>query len=107
MVLCMVVKINTQPLDDEITLLSEPGGQQVRLRFSGPFEGRTVTWDATFRTAQEQPNAIEIGPEEREGLPLTVTLTLPCFDLPAIRKTVIMVRQYKRLHYGRHEFGMR
>lgn len=107
MVLCMVTKIHTQPLDDEITLLSEPGGQQVRLRFGGPFEGRTVTWDATFRTAQALPNAIEIGPEGADGLPLTVTLVLPCFDLPAIRKAVIMVRQYKRLHYGRHEFGMR
>lgn len=97
-----------QPLDAEITLLEEAGGPQVRLRFCGPFEGRTVTWDATFRVAQHnQPNAIEIGSEGAEGLPLTVTLALPRFDLPAIRKTVIMIRQYKRLHYGRHEFGRR
>jgi len=108
MVLCMAMNLNTPPLDDEITLLTEPGGQQVRLRFTGPFEGRTVTWDATFRAAQQhQPNAIEIAPEGADGVPLTVTLALPCFDLPAIRKTVIMIRQYKRLHYGRHEFGVR
>ncbi len=96
------------PLDGTLSLLDEPGGPQVRLRFSGPFEGRTVTWDATFRIAQRgEPNAIEIGAEGPAGLPLTVTLALPCFDLPAIRKTVIMIRQYKRLHYGRHEFGLR
>lgn len=106
MVLSMADTPHSQPLDNEITLLSEPGGPQVRLRFTGPFEGRTVTWDATFRRADEhQPNAIEIGPEGPDGFPLTVTLALPCFDRPAIRKTVIMIRQYKRLHYGRHEFG--
>ncbi|HEY0721956.1 MAG TPA: hypothetical protein VGE50_11970 [Gammaproteobacteria bacterium] len=102
----MAIHTNIQPLDAEITLLDPAGGPQVRLRFQGPFEGRTVTWDATFRTArQKQSNAIEIGVEGAEGLPLTVTLNLPCIDLPAIRKTVIMIRQYKRLHYGRHEFG--
>ncbi len=96
-----------QALDTEITLLSEPGEGQVRLRFTGPFEGRTVTWDATFQVAQRnQPNAIEIGTEEPDGVQLTVTLALPRFDLPAIRKTVIMIRQYKRLQRGRHEFGV-
>ena len=59
MVLSMASPAHSQPLDSEITLLSEPGGAQVRLRFSGPFEGRTVTWDATFRIAgEDQPNAI-------------------------------------------------
>jgi hypothetical protein len=108
MVLCMAGTLSSQPLDNEITLLGEPGGPQVQLRFTGPFEGRTVTWDAVFRTVGEnQPNAIEIGIEGPHGFPLTVTLALPRFDLPAIRKAVIMIRQYKRLHYGRHEFGMR
>lgn len=108
MVLSMAGTSPTQPLDNDITLLSEPGGPQVQLRFTGPFEGRTVTWDATFRIAEgNQPNAIEIGSAGPHGLPLTVTLALPCFDLPAIRKAVIMIRQYKRLHYGRHEFGKR
>ncbi|HEY0635231.1 MAG TPA: hypothetical protein VGE00_07615 [Gammaproteobacteria bacterium] len=95
-----------QPLDAEITLLDAAGGPRVRLRFSGPFEGRTVIWDATFRTAQGgERNAIEIGAEGVAGVPLSVTLALPCFDLPAIRKTVIMIRQYKRLQRGRLEFG--
>ena len=99
---------NFQSLDSEITLLSEPGGPEVHLRFTGPFEGHTVTWDATFRRAQEnQPNAIDIGEEGPYGVLLTVTLALPCFDLPAIRKTVIMIRQYKRLRRGKHEFGLR
>lgn len=97
-----------QPLDAGITLLDAPGGPQVRLRFTGPFDGRTVIWDALFRIAREnEPNAIEIGPEGAEGILLTVTLALPCFDLPAIRNAVIMIRQYKRLRPGRHEYGMR
>ncbi len=96
-----------QALDMEITLLSEPDEEQVRLRFTGPFEGHTVTWNATFQVArQNQPNAIEIGNEGSDGVQLTVTLALSRFDLPAIRKTVIMIRQYKRLQRGRYEFGV-
>jgi len=103
----MANPIHFQVLDSEITLRSEPGEPQVYLRFSGPFEGHTVIWDATFRVAQKgQPNTIEIGNEGPDGVQLTVTLALPSFDLPAIRKTVIMIRQYKRLKRGRHEFGV-
>lgn len=92
--------------DFELLEQSDDGGW-VRLRFSGPFEGVQARWDATFRTAQgdDESNAIEIGEEGRRGRALTVTLALPRFDLPAIRKTIIMIRQYKRLRRGRHEFG--
>lgn len=103
----MVTHTNFQSLDAEITLLGKPEGDEVHLRFTGPFEGRIVTWNATFRIAQvNQPNAIEIGPEGPDGVALTVTLDIPRFDLPAIRKTVIMIRQYRRLRRGTHEFGV-
>lgn len=96
-------------------LLEPPGSISLRLRFSGPFQGKIVIWDATFislatRHAGENPddlrrNFIDIGDHTAHGIAMTVGLNVPCFDLPTIRKTMLMVRQYKRLARGRHEFG--
>jgi len=105
----------TDDIACEAHLLGPAGGALVRLRFSGPFEGRSVTWDATFTTltswqAQHSPgrptrNFIDIGEESADGIALTVGLNVPCIDIPTIRKAMMMVRQYKRLARGRHEFG--
>jgi hypothetical protein len=99
----------------EAELLEPAGGAQVRLRFNGSFEGKSVSWEATFTTLAnwqvEHPsdgpgrNFIEIGEETTHGIALTVGLNVPCIDIPTIRKAIMMVRQYKRLARGRHEFG--
>jgi len=34
-----------------------------------------------------------------------VVLDIPRIDEPAILRTIIMIRNYKRLYPGRHEFG--
>ncbi len=96
-------------------LLDAVGGDHLRLRFSGNFEGKPVIWDATFitlasRQAEYAPgvpvrNFIDIGGETIHGVALTVGLDVPCIDLPTVRKAMLMVRQYKRLARGRHEFG--
>lgn len=99
----------------EAELLEPAGGSRLRLRFCGNFEGRPVTWDATFTTlaswqadhAPDLPlrNFIDVGSETAHGLALIVGLDVPCIDIPTIRKAMMMVRQYKRLARGRHEFG--
>lgn len=91
----------------EATLLDSPGGDQLRLRFSGPFAGRQVIWDATLiaMTPGQQRNYIEIGHATENGIQLTVGLNVACIDLPTVRKTMMMIRQYKRLRQGRHEYG--
>lgn len=99
----------------EAELLEAPGGPCLRLYFDGCFESRQVTWDATFTTlaywqAEYAPNRpvrnfIDIGSETPHGIALTVGLDVPCIDLPTVRKAMLMVRQYKRLTRGRHEFG--
>ena len=48
-------------------------------------------------------HAVEAAPGG--ALALTVGLNLAVIDEPAIRKTLIMVRNYKRLGFGRHEWG--
>lgn len=92
---------------NDATLLGEPGGCELRVQFSGPFEGRQVRWDATLISLPQgqQRNYIEIGEERAEGIALTVGLNVPLIDLPTLRKTMMMIRQYKRLSRGRHEYG--
>lgn len=100
---------------DQAELLSPPGGAQLRLRFDGPFEGRKVTWDTHLLTlaawrqrhphSDLQQNFIEVGEEGPQGIALTVVLDVPRIDLPTVRKTMMMVRQYKCLRRGRHRYG--
>ena len=99
----------------ETELLDAPGGSTLRLRFPGPFEGRTVTWDATFlalaapeghtEAATSVGNFIEIGEDGANGTPIRVGLQVARIDVPTIRKTIIMIRRYKRLCRGRHDYG--
>lgn len=97
--------MNPTPDYQALTPLGEP---ELRLRFRGPFEGREIVWDAHFitrRAADAAHNYIDIGEEGPEGYQLTVVLDVHCFDAPTVHKAIIMMRQYKRLRRGRHEFG--
>lgn len=100
---------------DEAQVLDTPGGPRLRLRFSGPFEGRTVRWDASLLAlcapefAQKalvgaEANFIEIGPDGPEGVPITVGLQVERIDAPTARKAMIMIRRYRRLRRGRIEY---
>ena len=88
---------------------------RVQLRFLGPFQGRTVVWDmqlATLAACRQLASNdaafpcpfIEIA-EGIEGVhPIAVGLDLAVIDEQVIRKTIIMVRNYKRLKIGKIEF---
>jgi hypothetical protein len=101
-------------------LLGEPQDQRVQLRFTGSFEGGEVVWDCEFVTLQweRQPQAgslrgetdslrsfIDIGEPGARGVPLRVGLDLARIDRPAILKMIVMMRNYRRLRRGRHDFG--
>ncbi len=90
------------------------------LRFVGPFESRDVVWHCEFTTlaaelkclAQEDPaapasmrNFIEVGDPESHGVPVRVGLAVPRIDAPAIEKMILMMRLYRNLRRGRHEYG--
>lgn len=95
------------------TLLEALRPDRARFTFTGPFQGVDVQWDATLLRLQDQHAPrdvsrtpyIEIGATTPEGRSLIVALPIPVVDEPAILRTIIMVRQYKRLRAGRHEFG--
>jgi hypothetical protein len=48
---------------------------------------------------------MEIAPAPDGKLALTVGLNLTAIDEPTIKKTLIMIRNFKRLKLGRHEWG--
>jgi hypothetical protein len=99
-------------------LLAPTGGGQARFTFAGVFQNQEITWDTTLLTLThyhaEQPESaqpavrsafLEIGGETARGRAIRVALDIPLIDEPAILRTIIMIRNYKRLHPGRHEFG--
>ncbi len=105
------------PGGPDCMLLSPPGGGEVRVRFEGVLQGHRLTWDGHFMTLQHawemcQPaqagplqQFIEVGEDGPLGRHIQVGLAVPVMDRPSIIKTVIMLRQYKRLRPGRHDYG--
>jgi hypothetical protein len=98
-------------------MVSPCNGKSARIRFLGVFEDAPVIWDATIRAlacgrpekggvnTTPQRQYLEIAPKGLALRCITVGLNVAAIDPPALLKTIIMVRKYKRLHAGRHEFG--
>jgi hypothetical protein len=104
----------------DYVIVAQPDNQRVHVRFLGHFHGRPVVWDCDFVTLAAEcangtrhiagvtpqlRNFIDIGHATSRGRQLRVGLSLPCIDRPAIEKMLIMIRNYKRLSLGRHEYG--
>jgi hypothetical protein len=109
---------------DDWTAVGPVGPDAAHVRFTGHLEGRPVEWDAEIltlaecchrlRAAGRIPDGpvelrqfIDVGENTEGGCRLTVALKLGAVDAPAVRKTVVMIRNYKRLRRGRHEYGER
>lgn len=119
------------PAESLAALLAESGADYlclstlpdslVRVRFLGRFQDRPVAWEATiytlrrYREEQSAQNAaaaqspsgrpfIDIAPSADGSFQLTVGLNLAIIDAPVVKKTIIMVRNYRRLRVGRMEW---
>lgn len=97
-------------------LLSPLGQAYCHIRFTGPFHGEVIIWDAHLQSlayylmthaaaAQATRQFIEVGAAGEAGRAIQIGLNVPVIDEPAILKTLVMIRQYKLLAPGRHEFG--
>jgi len=90
--------------------------------FLGQFQGQHVVWNMTLATLAHyvltepdfiaaKAQGLRVSPfiEIMEGLEgvyqIRVGLDLAVIDEPVIRKTIIMIRNYKRLALGKIEFG--
>jgi len=89
--------------------------------FLGRFQGKTALWNMTLATLAHYRHAqtaadsapaqalfrcpfIEIKQGAEGVYQITVGLDLAVIDHPVIKKTIIMIRNYKRLALGKIEF---
>jgi len=98
------------------TLIKQINNQLAHFKFNGPFQGKTVTWDTHFFTLKAYiahneiknhnlKQFIDIQPINSELMELTVALNIDAITKPNIHKMMIMIKQYKNLAIGRHEYG--
>jgi len=103
----------------QFTLLAAPEPGQASFTFTGNFRNQEIVWHATLQTLThyhagqpasahpvERSAFLEIGEASAGGRAIRVALDIPRIDEAAILRTIIMIRQYKRLKPGRHEFGV-
>jgi len=93
----------------------------VQIKFTGFFNGEQIIWHATIRTLNDYfknivyknlevkkeiklKQFIDVRKDEKD-YKVDVVLNLKAIDEASIKRTIIMIRQYKRLHVGRHEYG--
>ena len=97
-------------------LESDVPADKVYLQFEGVLDGVVVIWHACVQTIKEYSlsNPVDYDPKQFinielvDGLhKLDVALNLKQIDLPALERTIIMIRKYKRLALGYHEYGAR
>lgn len=96
-------------------LKSADGEIPARLEFSGFFEGRETTWDATVWPLTAYPQALpcdkqslqfmQIGDPQNGTTPITIGLNIQELDARALLMALIMVRKYRRLRRGLICFG--
>ena len=97
-------------------LLGQPDRNCAWVEFEGVFEHQPVRWRATIVTLTREPSGpadglrqfIDIDPDGTAAdatLAVRVGLAVDEIDSATIQKTIIMLRQYKRLQRGRMEFG--
>jgi len=104
-------------------LLQPIQAQLARFRFDATFQNKPVHWQAELLTLEyyyqrgvesglyakeavvSLQQFIEIAPQESDPRPIRIVLALPQITRASLLKTIIMIRNYKRLHTGRHSYG--
>ncbi|MDH5472608.1 MAG: hypothetical protein OEY61_07115 [Gammaproteobacteria bacterium] len=112
-------EVQLQGLDSDYLLVNRSSDQQVNIKFLGKFKQQPVVWDAHIRTLSDYHKyefknlsaenitlrqIIEIE-KKNNYYKINLMLFLKKIDDSAIQKAIIMVRNYKNLHIGRHEYG--
>lgn len=104
----------------DYVLLSPLPDTAAHAQFIGRFEGREVLWDMRLytlaRREQERgrvptaPNfslrgLMIIEPESADAYRLEVALNVLVIDEPVVRKTIVMMRNYRQLRLGLRTWG--
>ena len=86
------------------------------LQFEGVFNNQVVVWNACVCTIEEYAMDHEVLDDPKQFIDiqvkgdvhlLRVGLNVSLIDHAMLERTIIMVRKYKRLQQGLHEYGLR
>jgi hypothetical protein len=83
-------------------------GKLAELRFAGTLAGERILWDARVLAQGRHSTARQFIEIAAAGYPLrrvAIGLNVDEIDAQVLQKTIIMMRNYRRLRAGRHEFG--
>lgn len=93
----------------EYIAYSAVGETEVSVAFVGQFESRPVVWFARIcclpdDNGESKRQFIEVEVSDPARPNISIGLPLTIINESDILKTIMMVRQYKQLRRGRHEF---
>ncbi|RDH82771.1 MAG: hypothetical protein DIZ80_10875 [endosymbiont of Galathealinum brachiosum] len=89
---------------------------KVELEFEGLLNGMPVVWHACIRTVEDCSLNNQVSDDPKQFIKieiidgrheLEVALNLNVIDMATLERTIIMIRKYKRLQPGCHEYGAR
>ena len=86
----------------------DPGdGTYTVIRFKSKFRGQWTTWRARIELRPAGSGSyIDVAePNSDQERDLRIGLPITEVDRATISKVIVMIRQYKKLAPGRHEFG--
>lgn len=94
----------------------ERAADKVNIQFEGKLDGQPVVWNACIRTIEEYSKKYSMIDDPQQFIDiqvsngvffLEVALNLRQINQAVIESTIIMIKKYKRLQLGRHEYGAR
>ena len=101
---------------EDYLLESELPVSKAYIKFTGMFQGELVVWNACVQTIEDYARHNQTAKDPMQFIEINVAdgvcflqvgLNIALIDKPAIERTILMIRNYKRLHPGRHEYGAR
>ena len=113
------VKVLRAKLKDQTKdylLISELPGLNVYIQFEGKFSGEQVVWNMCISTIEEysKNNCVAEDPQQFINIEhkdnayhIEIGLNVKLIDRSVVERTIIMIRKYKQLHLGKHEYGAR
>lgn len=97
-------------------LFSELPADKVYLQFEGKLSAEPRVWNACIRTMKEYSRTHRVGSDPGQFIDIQIknacylieiALNIEQIDRAAVESTIIMIRKYKRLQPGRHQYGLR
>jgi len=103
---CHVVRGVTRRSVAEYEILDAGDGSFQVICFAGHMQGQAIMWQARVCALGEgRRSYIDVQNIDNGTGAIEIGLPVEVVDTPTLNKTIVMIRQYKNLRPGRHEFG--